>query len=259
MVSIAHLSDPHIHVGPLAGEPAARLHKALGRVLALEPRPDLVVITGDLVEHGRPEEYEALESVLGRFPIPLYLTTGNHDDPAAMLATFGGGAYVGGAKQAYYVVEHPAVTFVALDSAVHGQPGGRLGTEQLAWLDEALAARTDVPAFIGLHHPPAPVGIPFLDGMRLEDGEGLARVVERHPHVVRVLAGHVHRPIVLPYAGTVLATAPSTYRQSSLTMRADGQMGYLDEPTGFLLHVEVEGVWVTHVVPVSHASALLGS
>ena len=57
---IAQLSDPHLTAGVLGAEPAAGLHRALGRVLALRPRPDCVVITGDLVDHGRTDEYVTL-------------------------------------------------------------------------------------------------------------------------------------------------------------------------------------------------------
>ena len=248
---IAQLSDSHITTGPLGGGPAAGLQLALARVLALDPRPDCVVITGDLTDNGRPDEYVALREIIGAFPLPLHLTTGNHDSRESLLDEFGG--------EAYYAVDYPGATVVALDSLIPGSPAGKLGDSQLTWLDEVLSRRPDVPALIGLHHPPMPVGIRFLDAMRLLDGEALAEVVAAHPNVVRVMAGHVHRPITAGFAGSVLTVAPSLWRQTGLLLNSDAPPGYLAEPTGFLLHMIDGGDCVTHLVQVSHSAALLGA
>jgi 3',5'-cyclic AMP phosphodiesterase CpdA len=157
--------------------------------------------------------------------------------------------------EAHYVVEYPEATVVVLDSHVPGSPGGRLGEAQLDWLADVLERRPDTPAVLGLHHPPVRVGIEFLDGMRLVDGEALLNVVAAHPNVVRVMAGHVHRTIT---AGLV-TVAPSTYRQTGLELLPGRTPGYLDEPTGFLLHLVGGDTCVTHLVPVSHAGARLGA
>jgi len=253
---IAHLSDLHLARGPLAAGPAAGLADALGRALALEPRPDCVVITGDLADTGHPDEYAALRVILRRSPVPVHLLPGNHDDPAALVARFGDTPYLGHGVSPAYTVEYPEATLVIANSWVQGSPAGRLGPDQLAWLDRALGQQPDVPAFVCLHHPPVPVGIPFLDGMILDDAAALAEVVRRHPHVVRVLAGHVHRDASALFAGTLMTIAPSTYRQSALRMRDAEPPGYVAEPAGFLLHVLDGSTCVTHSVPASHTAAV---
>lgn len=252
---IAHLSDLHLARGPLAAGPAAGLAAALGRALALEPRPDCVVITGDLADTGHPDEYAALRDILRKCPVPVHLLPGNHDDPSALIARFGDTPYLGHGVSPSYTVEYPEVTLVIANSWVQDSPAGRLGPDQLGWIDRALGERPDVPAFVCLHHPPVPVGIPFLDGMILDDAPALADVIARHPHVTRVLAGHVHRDVCALFAGTLMTTAPSTFRQSALRMHDAAPPGYADEPAGFLLHVLAAGTCVTHSIPATHTAA----
>jgi 3',5'-cyclic AMP phosphodiesterase CpdA len=252
---IAHLSDPHLARGPLAAQPAANLADAIGRVLAVEPRPDCIVITGDLADTGHPEEYAALHAILRHCPVPVHLMPGNHDDPDALIARFGDTPFLDDGLSTKYAVEYPEATIIVADSWRPEDPAGQLGPDQLSWIDRTLAARPQVPAFVCLHHPPLALGMPFLDSIMLTDAAEFTDVIRRHPHVVRVLTGHVHRNVSALFAGTLLTVAPSTFRQSALRMHDAELPGYLPEPTSFLLHLLDGADCVTHSVAISHAVA----
>ena len=163
--ALAHLSDPHITTGALGGAPAEALSCALGRALALDPQPDAVVITGYLVDRGRPGGVRGLagQSSAGS-RCRCISSRAIDDDPEALRDAFGGTAFLGDTHDTHYVVELPAFTVVGAGRPrCPDHPVATWGRGQLAWLDEGkLARRPDVPALLCLHHPPIPVGIPFL-------------------------------------------------------------------------------------------------
>jgi predicted MPP superfamily phosphohydrolase len=80
---IAQLSDPHIGVpGTLLYgrvDTADFLARAVAEINRLEPRPDIVVLTGDLVAVGETPEYDHLCRILAPLPMPLFVIPGNHD------------------------------------------------------------------------------------------------------------------------------------------------------------------------------------
>lgn len=246
---IAQLSDPHLRLGPRGGEPSALLHRALGRVLSLHPVPDCVLITGDVVDNGKQEEYEAFLAVAEGYPVPIHLVAGNHDDAKTMASVFGGTGYLGGSDGTRYTVDHADARIIVLDSAVPGSMSGHLGEAQLEWLDEVLAERPEVPALVCLHHPPVDVGIAFLDSIKLDNPEALRAVLAGHPHVRRILAGHVHRAITAEFAGITVSIAPSTFRQAVLDMATDKPTGYVHETPGLLVHRVTAAGFLTHLVP----------
>ena len=261
---IAHLSDPHLTAGPLAGAAAVALHQALARVLALDPQPDCVVITGDLADHGAAEEYGALRDLVDGFPLPLHLAIGNHDDRDVFLRAFAGSRFLAGGETTHHLARYPDLDLVILDTNDAVTPAGllgagRLGPDQLTWLADHLDHSRGRAMLLCLHHPPVRVGIPRLDQIGLVDADQLARVLDRYPPAVRVLAGHVHRPITAAFAGSTVSVAPSTHRQVELTLREDQPTGYVAEPTGFLLHLLDGSSCITHIVTVSHTSAAFGA
>ena len=53
--------------------------RAVAAVMALDPRPDVVLVTGDIVNNGGADEYDTARRLLQRFPMPVYVVPGNHD------------------------------------------------------------------------------------------------------------------------------------------------------------------------------------
>ena len=228
----------------------ARMAQAVKHILDFDPLPDAVLATGDLVDAGSAAEYAALRDLLAPLPMPVYLIPGNHDDRAAMQAAFGDRhRYLprNGGPLSYAVEDHP-VRIVGLDSLIPGEVGGRIGDDQLAWLEATLAARPDVPTIVMLHHPPAHSGVPWLDRIGVEDRDGLGAIVERHGQIQRVLSGHDHRPIQRLWRGTLSVTAPSTAHQFVLTFGPEGVGSWIAEPPACLVHrwLGEEGGLVTH-------------
>ena len=81
-VLIAQISDLHIkRPGEHAYEmvdTAAALARCIGHLNAFRPRPDYVVISGDLVDRGLEEEYAHMRYLLGRLELPFAAVPGNH-------------------------------------------------------------------------------------------------------------------------------------------------------------------------------------
>jgi Icc protein len=88
-----------------------------------------------------------------------------------------------------------AVRRCAQDSKVEASAAGRLGDDQLRWLESQLGGPATVPTLICLPHPPVTVGIPALDAIRLTDAVELEAALTRHVPPARTLAGHVHRAV----------------------------------------------------------------
>jgi Icc protein len=256
-VLLAHLSDTHVTTGPHANEPNRRCSQALARIQALKSRPDCVLITGDLADHGEPAEYEAARELLTNLDIPVHVIPGNHDNAEMILQVLADTRYVRAAAEGgrcYYRVDYAGLRLLCCDSSVPGRDGGQLGPAQLAWLDSELGRDPDIPTVVALHHHPVPSGIVAMDGMMLADSADLAGVLRSHRPPARILCGHLHRPVTTMFAGSLLISAPSTYRQVFLDLRPRQPGAFADEPPAFLLHHLNGDATVTHLVPVRSAA-----
>jgi Icc protein len=133
-----------------------------------------------------------------------------------------------------------------------GEDRGEVDVDRLTWLEAELALAPDRVTLLALHHPPVTTGILAWDeiGLSVEDRRGLGEVLQRHPQVRRVVAGHVHRTIAAELAGRAVLAVPSTYMQARLSFNAD-EIEVVAEPPGFAVHAVLDGELASHVQPVS--------
>jgi len=241
-VLIAQITDCHVTAaGTLAYgvvDTNRFLAAAVAHLNALRPRPELVLITGDLVDGGRPDQYAMLRDLLAPLELPYRLMPGNHDDREALRAAFADHGYLrADGEFLHYTIEDHPVRVIALDTVVPGRPEGELCPRRLGWLAKRLAEAPERATLIAMHHPPVDTGILHMDAMRCFGEAELGALVEDYPCVVRIVAGHVHRPVVVGWRGTVVQICPSTAHQVGLTLGPDDGGCASDEPPAVALHL----------------------
>jgi len=253
---IAQLSDPHIRpFGMLYQgliDSNAMFAAAVRQVNGLDPRPDLVLISGDIVDDGALQSYGTAKALIADIQAPVILIPGNHDERDAFRRSFGDNADLPNSGPLHFVAgNYGPVRVIGFDVTVPGQHHGVLDDAACNWLDRALSVEADRPTLLMMHQPPLVAGIPYLDDYRCFGGEHLASLIARYPAVERVLCGHVHRFMQCRFGGTILCTAPSTTTAIALQLRDDAPPKSYLEPPALLLHQWRQGTGViTHFVPI---------
>ncbi len=244
---------------------SAQLEEAVAHLNSLAPRPEVVIATGDLVDHGREDEYEVLREILAKLTAPVFVIPGNHDRREPLLEVFSDQAYLprAGAPFVHYAIDDYPIRLIGLDTSVPEHHHGLMCDERLRWLDETLSAQPERPTMIFMHHPPFRTGMSWMDASGLHGGRRMEEIVARHRNVLRVAAGHIHRPIHLAWAGTIASTAPSTCHQVTLNLAGGDGFEFIMEPRAIQLHVLDPGYGlVSHLsyVPSNYRTVeMLGS
>jgi 3',5'-cyclic AMP phosphodiesterase CpdA len=239
---IAQLSDLHVQPhGTLAYgvvDTNPFTERAFTTVAQLDPRPDVVILSGDLTDSGLDAEYDILADLIRRhLHMPVYIIPGNHDRREGIKAQLSHLPGVGSDPDfVHYVVEDFPVRLVMLDSVVPEQGHGEFCRARLDFIARVLAAAPQKPTLVVLHHPPILSGIAHMDEVSLRNPAAFEAIIRRHPQVERILCGHAHRPIIARFGGSLVQVAPSVAHQVTLDLRPDGPATFNMEPPAFLLH-----------------------
>lgn len=217
---IAQITD--IHLGFDLGNPFEHNRKRLDRVLRDlcdgPNRPDLLLATGDLTEHGDIESYRRLAEAFEGCDFPVLMSVGNHDIRSNFGAQFPDVPVVDGFVQ--YAVAMHGLRLIVLDTLQEGRHGGAFCETRAAWLSKTLTDDVSTPTIIVMHHPPVEVGIPWMNTHPDELWVGnFAGAIANAPNIKSIICGHVHRSVVVPWAGTVVAICASTAPQVTLDLR----------------------------------------
>ncbi|TNH29640.1 phosphodiesterase [Micromonospora orduensis] len=241
MTIIAHISDTHFDGG---GRALARARQTMAFLRGCNL--DVILVTGDLADHGTVEEYDEVKAELVA-DIPVLMLPGNHDDRSAyrkILLDGDGAAPINQLKRA------GGLLFALCDSTIPGEDEGLLAPETLDWLEGVLGAAQE-PVFVALHHHPIRLNNPLLDGIRLRNPEDLAAVLQASSTPRAVFCGHAHAAAAGTFAGLPLIAAPGIFSTTRLPWTTTDELAWAntfdrDDVPGVVFHVVEGGELTSH-------------
>jgi len=92
---IAQISDTHLTLDtPDAAQRIRDFALTIADINALDPAPDVIVHTGDIVHNGRQDEYAQALATLVKARAPVYVLGGNRDNRTNLRAAFSVSGYL---------------------------------------------------------------------------------------------------------------------------------------------------------------------
>jgi 3',5'-cyclic-AMP phosphodiesterase len=194
---IAQISDTHLELNsPDADQRIADFERTIAAINTLDPGPDVVVHTGDIVHNGRQDEYARAVSILAKARMPVYVLAGNKDNRANLRAAFSTHGYLAADSDFIdYAVERFPVRLIAIDTLSESSNKGDFCLARAGRLINLIDAEATKPIAIFAHHPPFEVSV-GPDPLNFEAPEMMLRLRQVLQNAFRVVAsfsGHVHR------------------------------------------------------------------
>ncbi len=209
-VEFVQISDSHIGFHQAANpDVAGTLKMAIDAINAMPVQPAFVVHTGDITHLSTAQQFDDARALLSQLRMPLVALPGEHDvignDFKPYLANFkvphstAGGWASWDARGVHYVVLLNVFNFEKL---------GLLGSDQLGWLANDLAAVPASTPVVVFTHVPLYALYPQW-GWTTEDGSKALALLQKFDRVT-VLNGHIHQIVTHQEGNIRFASADAT-------------------------------------------------
>jgi Icc protein len=204
------ISDSHMGFNkPANPDVNGTLKATIDKINTLPNEPDFIIHTGDLSHTSKAAEYDALDQILkGAKPKEIFYVPGEHDtsadDGKMYMERFGKNAKGRG----WYSFTHKDVHFVGLSNVAALEGLGKLGPEQILWLQEDLKTQPASRPIVVFAHIPLWSVYPDW-GWGTEDSAEALSAMKRFGSVT-VLNGHIHQVMQKVEGNVTFHTAMST-------------------------------------------------
>lgn len=194
---IAQISDTHISLDADDADQRIRDFEAvIEDINALDPAPDIIIHSGDIVHNGLGSEYAKAVEILSKAHAPVYGMVGNKDDRAKMREAFSDADYISSNSDFIdYAIDGFPVKLIMLDTKHESSNKGDFCKTRARNLGDMFEADATKPIAVFTHHPPCeisvgphPIHYETFDAM-----SNLRQALVNCGRVVGVFCGHVHR------------------------------------------------------------------
>jgi 3',5'-cyclic-AMP phosphodiesterase len=249
---IAQISDSHVALDSSDADQRIRdFEHTIADINALDPAPDVIVHTGDIVHNGRQEEYAQAVATLAKARAPVYVLAGNKDNRRKLGEAFSAFGYVRPDSGFIdYAIDDYSVRLIALDTLSSGSNKGDFCPERVRRLIDLIDSEATKPIAVFTHHPPFEVTV-GPDPLHFETPDAMLRLCRAMQHsgrVVAVFSGHVHRAAeghVGSIPATVMPCIATTLRRGEyppqLKIRPVYHIHRFDPVWGFATYTRVVG------------------
>ena len=255
-LQFVQISDSHMGFNkPANTDVNATLQLAVDQINALPQAPDFIIHTGDLTHTAKPAEFDTVDQLLkGAKSQQVFFVPGEHDtstdDGKLYMERYGKNAKGAG----WYSFTHKDVHFVGLSNVAALEGLGKLGSEQLQWLQADLRGQPASRPVVVFAHIPLWSIYPDW-GWGTADSEQALGYLKRFGSVT-VLNGHIHQVMQKVEGNVTFHTARSTAfpQPAPGQAKGPGPMKVEDDRLRSVL-----GITEVHAAAKNHSLAVVDS